>query len=482
VSPVELIDIAIGCTLVALGVTSVGAWGLRRRGAEPLPLLFGIWCVMYGFRLIARVPMARLALGGGEGAWAGAIAFTTYCINVPSALFFEALIGRGWQSSVRRVRQVQLGYAVAAILAGLATGNVHSAMRFNNPIVIGGLAVQVVNGWLYRDRITRLFRTPIIAAAGGVLLIAVINENLGRPFLPSVNLETVGVLVLVLALGQGVVSTVIRGEAELLAVQRELDTARQIQRSLLPRELPHVRGLDVAVQFVPMSAVAGDLYDFADLGTTKVGILIADVSGHGIPAALVASMVKLAFSLEAEHADDPARVLSSMNRALCRQLEGTFVTAIYVVIDTERSTITAANAGHPPPLVGSATRGVVDIREHGLMLGFAPEASYRNTEIALENGDLILLYSDGLTDAQNRQGEFFDRERVDRWLTSATSGNVTRLGAEALSDLRRWRGDVVFEDDVTFVIAQFTRLVMTNDSIATARRHGTVLGAAPETL
>ena len=88
--------------------------------------------------------------------------------------------------------------------------------------------------------------------------------------MPTVNLEPVGVLMFVLALGHGVVGGVVRGEAELLAVQRELEAARQIQRSLLPREAPGVRGLDVAVRFVPMSAVAGDLYDFVDLGPPEL--------------------------------------------------------------------------------------------------------------------------------------------------------------------------------------------------------------------
>ena len=310
--------------------------------------------------------------------------------------------------------------------------------------------------WWHRSRLGPLFTTPIITVAGLALLVAVIHENLGRVLLPAVNLEPVGVLIFVLALGYGVIGSVVRGEAELLAVQRELEAARVIQRSLLPREAPRARGLDVAVQFVPMSAVAGDLYNFIELGPSRIGILVADVCGHGIPAALVASMVKLAFSAQADSADDPAHVLSAMNRALCRQLDHGFVTAIYAVVDTEDSTIMVANAGHPPLLIGSSSRGVAEVHEQGLMLGFMPDASYRNVKFGLQDGDRILIYTDGVTEAQNAAGEFFDGQRVGRWLTSDHGGNAARLGDVAMADLNRWRGQLPFEDDVTFVIAHAT--------------------------
>ena len=455
VSITELVGIAIGCTLFALGVTSIGTWAIRRGKAERFPVLFGTWCVLYGIRLVAEQSVVRASIGGAGRGWAYVIAFITYSINVPTGLFFEVLVGPGWLQSVRRMWQVQAVYAVVAIALSLVARNPTAAMPLNNPIVVIGLVIQAANVWWYRDRLG-LFATPIIAAGGVLLLIAVIHENLGRPLLPAVNLEPLGVLTFVLALGYGVIGSVVRGEAELQAVQRELEAARLIQRSLLPRQAPSARGLDVAVRFVPMSAVAGDLYDFVDLGPSRIGILVADVSGHGIPAALVASMVKLAFSAQADHANDPAHVLSAVNRALCRQLDAGFVTAIYVVLDAEASTITVANAGHPPLLIGNATHGVTDVHEQGLMLGFMPDASYQNVEIGLHDGDRILLYTDGVTEAQNAAGEFFDGERVGRWLMADHGNDVARFGDSALADLNRWRGHLPFEDDVTFVIAHFT--------------------------
>jgi serine phosphatase RsbU (regulator of sigma subunit) len=295
----------------------------------------------------------------------------------------------------------------------------------------------------------------VIGGGALILLLTAVNENLGRPVAPAINLEPVGVLVFVSGLGYGVVTTALRGEAQLRAVQRELETARKIQRSLLPRLTPHVPGLDVAVHFVPMTAVGGDLYDFVDLGPSKTGILVADVAGHGIPAALVASMVKLAFSIAVEREDSPARVMAAVNQALCRQLEQSFVTAAYVVVDTERSTLTAANAGHPPVVVGSAKRGLAKMREHGLMLGFMPEADYVNAEIALEKGDTILLYTDGVIETRNASGEFFDGERLTRWATSADGASAAQLKDSAVADIDRWRGRLPVEDDLTLVVARY---------------------------
>jgi sigma-B regulation protein RsbU (phosphoserine phosphatase) len=431
VTPTELIEIAIGCTLTALGLTSIGAWGLRRRVAERLLLWFGIWCLLYGIRLIAAQPAVQGSIGGSGRTWTYVIGFITYGINVPSVLFFEALIGVGWKQSIRRVWQLQIGYTAAAIVTDLVTGRPYTAMPLNNPLVLAGLTVVAANVWLYRRRLSKLFTTPILVGCALALVLSVINENLGRPFLSTIDLEPVGVLVFVVALAYGVVGTVVRGEAELLAVQRELKTAREIQRSLLPQEAPRMPGLDVAVEFVPMTAVAGDLYDFADLGPSKIGILVADVSGHGIPAAMVASMVKLAFSTQAEQAHDPARVIAGVNRALCRQLKQGFVTAVYAVIDLE-------------------------IHEHGLLLGLQPDASYANAEVELRQGDLILLYTDGVTEAQNAAEEFFDGERVKSWLTSTNRGDAARFRDAALAHLVQWRGDSTFNDDVTFVVARVT--------------------------
>ena len=452
----ELVGAAIGCMLLALGGTSLVAWSLRLRPTDRSLVYFGCWCGLYGVRLVAEQPFVRSTLGGSDQAWLYFIAFITYAINVPSGLFIEALVGPGWKQSIRRAWQLQGTYAIGAMATDLLLGRPRAAMVLNSPIVLVGLAVMLPNLWFLRHRLGRLFKTPAIAIGATVMALFVINENLGRPVISAINLEPIGVLLFMVVLGYGVVGSVIRNEAELVAVQRELETARQIQATLLPRELPQAAGLDLAARYIPMTAVAGDLYDVVSLGPSRVGILVADVAGHGVPAALVASMVKLAFSAQSEQAHDPSGVLSAMNRILCHHVETTFVTAIYAVVDTDRRTITFANAGHPPLLVGRSDGTVDQSREHGLMLGFLPDASYANDRLELQGGDRVLMYTDGVPEAQNPQGDFLDYEGVSRLLASAQNTNATGLADTALRELRKWRGGTTFDDDLTFVVGVFT--------------------------
>jgi len=123
---------------------------------------------------------------------------------------------------------------------------------------------------------------------------------------------------------------------QLLAIQKELETARLIQQSILPQTVPQIDGLDIAARYIPMTSVAGDFYDFIVVDNKRVGILIADVSGHGMPAALIASMLKIALAAQSPHADDPAQVLKGLNRALCGKFQHHYVTAAYVFVDMEK--------------------------------------------------------------------------------------------------------------------------------------------------
>jgi len=441
--------------LVALGGASIFAWTIRRRSSNRLPLYLGIWCCLYGVRLLALQSSVRSAFGGSVRTWIDASVFITYAINVPGGLFIEGLVGTGWKRSVRRVWQAHAIYAVAAIVIDLAVRRPGAAMAPNSAVVLGGMLVWLGNLWSYRQRLSPLFKSPVIAAGATVLVLLVINQNVGRPLVPSTNIEPVGVFIFLVCLGYAVVGSLFSQEAELVAVNRELEMARQIQVALLPRELPQVRHVDLAVRYLPMAAVAGDLYDFAMLGPERFGVLIADVSGHGIPAALVASMVKVAFSSQSPHADDPAAVLTGMNRILCGHLERAFVTAIYAVIDGDRRTIRYANAGHPPFLIGRVGMRVDSAGEHGWMLGVFPEAEYINGSVEAEPGDRLLLFTDGVPETQNGQGEFLDGERVQEWVASQRDEAAAAFADLVLRRLRDWRGAATFEDDVTFVVARF---------------------------
>jgi sigma-B regulation protein RsbU (phosphoserine phosphatase) len=457
----ELAGIFIGSTLLAVGVVSMAAASVRLRRSSTTLLTFGLWTALYGVRMFVRQPVVRDTIGGEAYIWTYVSIVITYAINIPILLFIESLVGPPWKRAVGWLVWAAVAFAIVAMAIGLATGNTQAATTANTWFVLASLAlglVSTVHGAVVHGMRTPL-TDPIVLFGGTVLGLLVANENLGRNVVPGVNIEPLGVLLFVVCLGYAVGRSMFRAEADFAGVQKELARARQIQFSLLPREVPRSVELDVAVRYVPMTAVAGDIYDFIRIGPSSLGILVADVMGHGIPAALVASMVKLAFSVQADRARDPADVLSSMNRILCGQLDRSYVTAVYAVVDCERRTVTLANAGHPPALVtrrdGGVTRAVCD---HGALMGFDPDARYTNVSVEpFQAGDRLLLYSDGVTEARNAAGEFFDDQRVARWLSEIDAATADGFAAIALDELTRWADHGRFDDDVTFVVAQVAR-------------------------
>ena len=242
---------------------------------------------------------------------------------------------------------------------------------------------------------------------------------------------------------------------QLLAIQKELETARLIQQSILPETLPQVDGLDIAARYVPMAAVAGDFYDFIGVDNEHVGILVADVSGHGMPAALIASMLKIALAAQAAHADDPARVLHGLNQTLCGKFQHHYVTAAYAFVDMKKRTLTYAGAGHPPLLMWSGGSPVVrDVAENGLFLGKFDFATYSSVEFPLSTGDRGLLYTDGISEANNPEGVEFGSERFRQFLADDKNGSANQLIDNLLKELARWsargKGEDL-DDDMTMV-------------------------------
>jgi hypothetical protein len=411
---------------------------------------------MYGARLLAAQAPVRATIGDGRFPWAYFIAFVTYLINIPLTFLVEGVIGPGWKNSTRWVAYVATAFAMVAIAVDLFLGRPRAASPANSWLVL--LLIFLALGNIFHtSRIRRartIFTDPTVVIGALALALFVINENVGQPVMRGTNIEPIGMLVFVLLLGYALVRSLVRAETEFAAVQRELDTARRIQSSLLPRRIPEQSGLDIAVRFVPMTAVAGDIYDFVRIGPSSIGILVADVSGHGVPAALVASMVKVAFSAQADHADDPAQVLGSMNQVLCRHLEHAYVTAVYAVVNTDRQTVTIASAGHPPALLHRAHQTSPVQQNGGVMLGVFPDAKYTNTEVApFGTGDRLLLYSDGVLEARDRAGQFFDNDRVARWMSDIKHTSAEQFADAAFSELTQWTGGG-FDDDVTFVIAR----------------------------
>jgi serine phosphatase RsbU (regulator of sigma subunit) len=249
--------------------------------------------------------------------------------------------------------------------------------------------------------------------------------------------------------------------AERLAeIQKELEMARKIQLSILPRSIPPIAGLEIAARYVPMTSVAGDFYDFLAVDEKRLGVLVSDVSGHGVPAALVASMVKMAFAAQAAHAADPAEVLRGLNQALCGKLEDHFVTAAYLFVDTEKGTIDYAGAGHPPILVYSKSGGGARAhQQNGLFLGMFPQAKYSAMQIPIAAGDRCVVYTDGISEARNRKQEEFGLDGLQSLIEAAPDLPSDAFADRVLGAVKDWTARSPAEghdDDITLMTIRAT--------------------------
>ena len=242
---------------------------------------------------------------------------------------------------------------------------------------------------------------------------------------------------------------------QLTAIKNELETARQIQLSILPGEMPKTDNLDLAARYLPMTAVAGDFYDFIVVDDKHLGAFVADVSGHGMPAALISSMLKIALAAESASASNPAQVLTGLNQALCGKFQGHFVTAAYIFIDTESNVIRYAGAGHPPLIVKDNASGKInEILENGLFLGAFPHATYTSVEVSFKPGDWCLLYTDGIPETTNPAGDEFGINGLKLFLQNDKSNDshtfVDRF-LQALSDWGQRASHQEAEDDITLL-------------------------------
>jgi phosphoserine phosphatase RsbU/P len=245
---------------------------------------------------------------------------------------------------------------------------------------------------------------------------------------------------------------------QLRAIKDEMEMARVIQLSILPSEIPRIEGLDVAARYIPMTSVAGDFYDFIQVDEKRLGILVADVSGHGMPSALISSMLKIALAAQSGQALDPARVLWGLNQALCGKFQGHYVTASYALVDMEKRIIRYAGAGHPPMLLRNTSTGTTRaVEENGLFLGSFPQATYSSVEVPFTAGDWGVLYTDGILEMTDPSEEQFGIDRFRQYLESNQGLGTEQFVDGLLDELSRWSDRASGrepEDDVTVVAFQ----------------------------
>ncbi len=238
-------------------------------------------------------------------------------------------------------------------------------------------------------------------------------------------------------------------------IKRELDIAEKIQHALLPEKLPKIEGLDIAAHYSSAEVVGGDYYDIIRLGEHRWAFVVGDVSGKGIPGALVMSMTRSILRSHVEDGYEPAQALIRTNRVLCKDIPpGMFVTLALLYYDTAKHEVVLASAGHNPPLF---RRGdvVMPLRRPGLPLGADNTGVFESVieegVLPMQPGDLMLLYTDGLTETMNRDGELFGLDRLREALLAYREGPLQNYGLTILRRVSDFRDGYPPSDDVSFI-------------------------------
>jgi serine phosphatase RsbU (regulator of sigma subunit)/anti-sigma regulatory factor (Ser/Thr protein kinase) len=240
-------------------------------------------------------------------------------------------------------------------------------------------------------------------------------------------------------------------------VSRELEIAKTIQRSLLPKTIPTLSGYDLAGFCESAHQVGGDFYDVIKIDDHTLLLVIADVMGKGIPAAMFAAILRSLLRAVPEWMNQPAALLARVNRLLFEELSGVdmFITAQLVYVDGRNRRITAASAGHCPVLLAVDAEGNVKaLSPEGLPLGILPDTTFSNHTETLPRNARILLYTDGLTEARNSAGEFFGQERLVKWLkrTAQARKGARDLKDDLAAELMTFQASSTLSDDQTFLI------------------------------
>jgi len=239
------------------------------------------------------------------------------------------------------------------------------------------------------------------------------------------------------------------------STEQELRLARSIQRASLPEEVPQLEGWQISPFYRPAREVGGDFYDFHFLSEGRVGLVVGDATGKGVPAALVMSTTCGMLQLAAQELDSssPGEVLSRVNETLFARIPANmFVTCFYCILDPKSASLSYANAGHDLPYVlrGSGSE-CEELRARGMPLGIMPGMSYEEKETILNSGEAALLYSDGLVEAHNPQGEMFGFPRL-RELVAEHAVEEGSLGNFCLEKLYAFVGEGwEQEDDITLL-------------------------------
>jgi sigma-B regulation protein RsbU (phosphoserine phosphatase) len=240
----------------------------------------------------------------------------------------------------------------------------------------------------------------------------------------------------------------------------DLSLAKEVQELFLAQKSPEWKGLDIDAQYLPSSQVGGDFYDFYKLSSTKFAVCVADVSGKGVPASLLMAICQTNLRHYVKKFRTPSAVLKILNEDLEKRIrEDMFITLFLAVIDTQANTLTYARAGHEPALLAKRNKAdklsVEKLHGNGMALGMVPTdlfgESIEDQSVRFETNDVLVLFTDGVTEAENEDKEEFGIDRLSKTLSATTPSKANDFNRKLLSELDEYRSDSFERDDLTIV-------------------------------
>lgn len=237
-------------------------------------------------------------------------------------------------------------------------------------------------------------------------------------------------------------------------MDKELQIAKEIQQSFLLNEKIDLQGLDVAYVNIPSSEVGGDYYDIIPLGENRTIVAINDISGHGVPASLLMSIFRANFVYRVKRDQDIEVTIGHLNNLIAETTEtNLYVTSFTCLIDRTANSLTYVNAGHISPFIVRGKQ-IVELKEASLVVGMFPDMAYNKTEVEIKPGDLMVLCTDGVIEAENPQGEQFSYDRLKKLVAAHGNAPAEQIKEILMDQLKEFVGQERFEDDITFMIVK----------------------------
>ena len=465
-----IILLLISEVIAALGVAAVTLYAFRRRDRERFLFWFGLFSILYATVLIARNSAFRLGFGQPQAIGLAVDHLISLATVVPGLLLFESFYGRGWRDSVRWLIGI---YCSLAGFGAMGIPQQHHWLLILSPgtVLVISVPILLALGYLAGYKPPPLPQGPILFAGMTLFFCAFSTDRLLHRQVGNwhAGLEPYGFLALVICLWYVTLQRVIADDRRLISLNDEMRAATRIQKAILPREIPVLENANIAVRYAPMADVAGDLYDFVTSHPCCMGVLVADVMGHGVPAALVASMVKVAVSTQCRNVGGPASIISGLNTVLCKEAREQYVTATYLYLDTASGVGRHAASAHPSPLLWRRRAQTLEkVGESGLLLGVRESEAYDESEFHFEAGDRLLLYTDGLIEAENASGISFGEAALSVYMRDKRNLGTEQFADTLLQEVQAWsrngrgRGQ---EDDITFVVIDLTGGTQNDDDL-----------------